>query len=326
MSTREEARAAIDAVAWDELEGDPDDLQRFADGLGAWVGSIDPYDAADGCDTALELVHYLGEIDATRRAIFPVLLALLECAQLSDRSTLIAMVEEMLPWKDVAFAEMVRDQLARHLAHEDPQVRDALTRVSVTLFGVVPATGPWIAVLEELVGGQEGPSAAVALIALARAGLADRLVEPLLGRPMPPDLAGAVAFALRRRDRPLTTREREHAARFGQPGLLGATVRRLSLSDRIVKDLAPFDAIAPRDMPMEPATVVFSGAALVQVTHPQRGVFTLRIPGEGLKAGDTVLLGDFVEPPANRPLKAAWTIAGEPHEATFRLDGQPRSD
>lgn len=142
MSTREEARAAIDAVAWDELEGDPDDLQRFADGLGAWVGSIDPYDAADGCDTALELVHYLCEIDATRRAIFPVLLTLLDCAQLSDRSTLIAMLEETLRWDDVAFAEMARDQLARHLTHEDPRVRDALTHLSMTLFNVIPTTKP----------------------------------------------------------------------------------------------------------------------------------------------------------------------------------------
>jgi hypothetical protein len=58
-------------------------------------------------------------------------------------------------------------------------------------------------------------------------------------------------------------------------------------------DLPPPPLAAPKDTPLEDATVLFAGKDLLLVEHPTRGRFTVRVGGEGIAKGNIVRLGGF---------------------------------
>ena len=319
---RDEALLAVERVEWTALPGDPDDMLRFAEGLRAWIGSDDAYERSDGLDAVLDLAHYLAEIPETCEAIMGLVPTLLACEALEQRASLISLCETLLRFEHPEHAVWLRDALAQHLTHPDPMVQEALTRLAVELFGRVPPSSIWLGALHGRLEGGHDEMRAVALIALSRAGLAEPLIDPLLAGSSSPQLAAAVAFAIRIGGGPIEGARRAHASEFGQPGVLAASMRRLQLHDRILEGLPPFAAaVASDDTVMEAATVEFAGRGLVQVRHPERGAFTLRIPGDGLRPGDTVLIGNFVPPPTHRPLAASWRVDGQQHLARFQLDG-----
>jgi hypothetical protein len=65
--------------------------------------------------------------------------------------------------------------------------------------------------------------------------------------------------------------------------------------------------------PLEAASVVFSGPALVLVEHPSRGRFTLKVANTGLAKGDAVAIGGFVPGPTSSTIatELSYTSGGQ---------------
>ena len=72
-------------------------------------------------------------------------------------------------------------------------------------------------------------------------------------------------------------------------------------------------AAGQHDAPLEAASIVFSGPALVLVEHPSRGRFTLKVANTGLKKGDSVAIGGFVPGPMSSTIATefSYTSGGQ---------------
>lgn len=320
--TRDEVADVLRSVDWEALRGDPDDVARVRDGLLEWVTGSDPTERDDARHDAAEVFGYVCEADGALAPLLPAIVALLECPDLFDfaeGATELAS-EGARHAKSPAEVAALASALERFLSSDDPVVLRHLVALGVDLAERVSLGPAWRAFLEAQL---EGRTPAVALVALILSGAAEPHLVRLAARSdLGEELSAVVALGLRRLGRPLEGDLRAFAAEHGQGGRVSSALSRLRVSDRVLDGLPPYQEVAVPSS-LEPATVVFAGASLVQVRHASRGSFTLRIPGEGLARGMTVEIGDFVPPPTNRPLRARWASGGRVHEQRFGLDGRP---
>jgi hypothetical protein len=320
--TRDEVADVLRAIDWEGLSGDPDDVAQVREGLLEWVTGTDPTSRDDARHTAAEVAGYVCEAEGALTALTPAVVALLDCPDLFDfaeGATELA-GEGARHAKDPSEVAALAAALERFLAEEDPVVVGSLVALGAELAERVPLGAAWRAFLDAQV---DGRTPGVALVALILAGGAEPHLLRLVERPgLGEELSAVVALGLRRLGRPLEGPARAFAAEHGQGGRLRAALARLGVSERVLNDLPPYAEVAVASA-LEPATVVFAGASLVQVRHESRGSFTLRIPGAGLSPGATVEIGDFVPPPTNRPLRARWAVDGRVEERRFAVDGQP---
>lgn len=320
--TRDEVADVLRAIDWEGLSGDPDDVAQVREGLLEWVTGTDPTSRDDARHTAAEVAGYVCEAEGSLTALTPAVVALLDCPDLFDFAEGATELADTCARhaQDPAEVAALAAALERFLSDDDPVVVRTLVALGVALAERVPLGAAWRAFLvRQLESKQPG----VALVALILCGAAEPHLARFVERPdVDEDLAAVVALGLRRLGRPLDGPLRAFAAEHGQGGRVRSALARLRVSDRVLAGLPPYAEVAVTSA-LEPATVVFAGASLVQVRHASRGSFTLRIPGAGLSPGATVEIGDFVPLPANRPLRARWSVDGRIEERRFALDGQP---